>query len=93
MIGVFGFCSISIMLLRLVLRKVRGQPFNFSDYLTVAAVLCVASRTGFITMVVLWGNNNLTAKDRASTELTATEIYHREVGSKLTLVDRSVYNT
>ena len=93
MVGAFGLCSAIIMLLRLAMRKVRGQKFNLSDYLTMAAIVCLASRTGFATVIVLWGNNNLTAKYRASNEFIATEIYQRVVGSKLTLIDRIIYNT
>ncbi len=93
MVGVFGFCGALIMLLRLAMRKVRGQQFNLSDYLTIVAIICLASRTGLTTVVVLWGNNNLTATYRASNEFTASEIYQRKIGSKLTLVNRMVYNT
>jgi hypothetical protein len=35
----------------------------------------------------------LTAADLASNTFTAVEIYKREVGSKLTLVNRVNYNT
>ena len=93
MVAVFGFCGAFLMLSRLAMRKVRRQKFNLSDYLTMVALVCLATRTGFATVVVLWGNNNLTATYRASNEFTALEIYQREVGSKLTLVNRFNYNT
>lgn len=93
MVAVFGFCGASLMLARLAMRKVRGQKFNLSDYLTMVALGCLASRSGFTTVVVLWGNNNLTASYRALNNFTAVEIYQREVGSKLTLVNRIFYNT
>jgi hypothetical protein len=93
MVGVFAFFSASIMLLRLAMRRVRRQKLRLSDYLTVTAIVCVASRTGFATVIVLWGNNNMTAAHRASTKFTATDIYQRVIGSKLTLIDRIVYNT
>jgi hypothetical protein len=93
MVAVFGFCGAFLMLSRLAMRKVRRQKFNLSDYLTMVALACLASRTGFTTVVVLWGNNNLTATNQASNEFTALEIHHREVGSKLTLVNRINYNT
>ena len=93
MVAVFGFCGALLMLSRLAMRKVRGQKFNLSDYLTIVALVCLASRTGFTTVVVLWGNNNLTAAYRPSSEFTAIEIYQREVGSKLTLINRINYNT
>lgn len=93
MVAVFGLCGALIMLARLAMRKVRRQTFNLSDYLTIVAIACLAARTGFTTVVVLWGNNNLTAAYRALNDFTADEIYQREVGSKLTLVNRITYNT
>lgn len=93
LVAVFACCSTFIMLLRLTMRKVRRQDFNLSDYLTAAAIGCVACRTGFAMVIVVWGNNNLPSNDQSSIVLTATEIYRRVIGSKLTLVDRIVYNT
>lgn len=93
MVGVFGFLGTVIMVVRLIMRKVRGQSFNYSDYLTMAAIVCLAARTAFTTVVVLWGNNNLTEDYRSSHQFSATDIYQREVGSKLTIVNRIGYNT
>lgn len=90
LIGVFAFCSADIMILRLALRRFRQQDFNLSDYLTLAAIACVASRTGFAMVIVVWGNNNLPPGPHV---FTAAEICQRVIGSKLTLVDRMVYNT
>jgi hypothetical protein len=93
MVGVFGFTAVVIMLSRLALRKYRKQGFNLSDYLTMAAIVCLAARSAFTTVVELWGNNNLTAAYPALDTFTDTEIYQREIGSKLTLVNREFYNT
>jgi hypothetical protein len=93
MVWVFGFAGMVIMLFRLAMRRYRKQEFNLSDYLTIVAIVCLAARSGFTTVVELWGNNNLTAAYRASNPFTDTEIYQREIGSKLTLVNRIVYNT
>jgi hypothetical protein len=93
LMAVFGFCGALLMLARLAMRKVRRQKFNLSDYLTMVALACLISRTALTTVVVLWGNNNLTAADPAANTFTAVEIYHRVVGSKLTLVNRMNYNT
>ncbi|KIN06871.1 hypothetical protein OIDMADRAFT_36628 [Oidiodendron maius Zn] len=90
LIGVFGFCSAPIMILRLALRRIRQQDLNLGDYLTLAAIACVASRTGFAMVIVVWGNNNLPPSPQV---FTATEIYQRVIGSRLTLVNRVVYNT
>jgi len=93
MVWVFGFAGTVIMLSRLVLRRYRSQEFNLSDYLTIAAIVLLAGRSGLTTVVELWGNNNLTAAYRATNTFTNTEIYQREIGSKLTLVNRIIYNT
>jgi hypothetical protein len=93
LVAVFALCSASVMALRLAMRRVRGQNFTLSDYLTMVAIACVTSRTGFAIVIVLWGNNNLSPEDRASILFTTTEIYQRVIGSKLTLVDRIIYNT
>jgi hypothetical protein len=43
-------------------------------------------------VVVVYGNNN--AKSAAeSNAYSALEVYQREIGSKLTIVNRLVYNT
>ena len=93
LLAVFGALAAAVMVLRLVLRKVRGQRFNLSDFLTIAAIFLVALRTLFTTIVVLWQNNNVTADYRASHVFSTEEIYQREIGSKLTLVNRAIYNT
>ncbi len=93
MLGVFDFTAVLIMLTRLAMRRYRKQEFNLSDYLTIAAIILLAARSGLTTVVVLWGNNNLTAQYRASNFFTGMEIYEREIGSKLTIANRIVYNT
>lgn len=92
-LGVLGFASALIMVTRLAMRKVRGQRFDISDYLTMGAIACLAARCSFATVIVLWGNNNLTSSYRASKLFDATEIYQREIGSKVTLCDRVFHST
>jgi hypothetical protein len=91
--GVFGFLGTMIMAIRLLMRKIRRQSFNLSDYLTMVAIVCLMARTAFTTVVVLWGNNNITKEYRATHAFSATDVYQREVGSKLTIVNRLGYNT
>jgi len=93
LMAVFGFLSLSIMFLRLIMRKLRRQKFNCSDYLTMVAMFCLMARIAFTAVVVLWGNNNLTEKYRATNNFSSREIYQREVGSKFTIVNRVNYNT
>ncbi|KFY03081.1 hypothetical protein V490_00304 [Pseudogymnoascus sp. VKM F-3557] len=81
------------MVIRLAMRKVRGQQFDIGDYLTIGAIACLAARASSTTIIVLWGNNNLTAAYRASNQFNATDIYHRKIGSKVTLCDRVFHST
>ncbi|CBF71117.1 uncharacterized protein ANIA_06622 [Aspergillus nidulans FGSC A4] len=90
LVGVFGGLSIILMAIRLFMRKYRNQDFILSDYLTMVCIVFVLARSALTTVVLLWGNNNMT---RPALNLTETEIYHRTVGSKLTLANRAVYNT
>ena len=87
--GVFGFAATFIMASRLAMRRFRKQSLELSDYLTFLAIACVQARSAFVAVVVLWGNNN----DQQLGHPNASEIYQREVGSKLTLADRLGYNT
>lgn len=63
-----------------------------SSYLTMVAIFCMVCRSSFTSVVLLWQNNNTTAAFRAKHVFTREEIYRREIGSKLTLVNRVVYN-
>ncbi|KAE8368942.1 hypothetical protein BDV27DRAFT_27830 [Aspergillus caelatus] len=89
LVGVFGALSEALMLLRLVMRRCRGQHLILSDYLTIACIGLVLARSAFATVILVWGNNHM---DRSVTDISSTEIYRRQVGSKLTLVNRLVYN-
>jgi hypothetical protein len=91
LVAVLGFLTIGIIALRLMMRKYRGQAFNLSDHLTIACIVMIFARSAFTTVVLLYGNNNMSIG--ASEQLTSDEIYRREVGSKITLVNRAVYNT
>lgn len=93
LLAVFGALAAAIMILRLVLRQVRGQNLNLSDYLTIAAIFLVVVRSILTAIVVLWQNNNVTADYRLNHVFSAEEIYQREIGSKLTLANRIFYNT
>ncbi|KAB8067219.1 hypothetical protein BDV29DRAFT_163604 [Aspergillus leporis] len=77
------------MLLRLALRKHRGQPLILSDHLTIVCIGLVLARSAFATVIILWGNNHM---DQPAVDMSSTEIYHRQIGSRITLVKRLVYN-
>src|SRR5271170_7510566 len=89
---VFTWLAEALMALRLIMRKRREQDLNISDYFTIAAMAFLIIRLAIVHLVLIWGTNNLTAAYRDSHTFTAQEIYQLEVGSKLTLAVRAVYN-
>ena len=89
----FSCITVVILVGRLVGRKLVKQQFNLGDYLTIAACVCVLTRLGLIHVVLIWGTNNVTAAYRAAHVFTATDIYQREIGSKLTITNRVFYNS
>jgi NhaP-type Na+/H+ or K+/H+ antiporter len=89
----FSAISLLIMGLRLTWRKVARQDFNLGDYVTMAAIVCCVTRAGLIHVVLTWGTSNIPAAVRASHTFTEEEIYQREVGSKLSIVNRFFYNS
>lgn len=89
----FTWLALLIMALRLWGRKYVRQSFNRGDYLTMAACACALIRLGMIHVVLIWGTNNMTAAQRANHHFTPTDIYQREVGSKLTITNRVFYNS
>ena len=89
----FTWFAMLIMALRLTMRKVRGQMFDNSDILTMLCMFFLVARCGTIHVVLFWGSNNIDEAFRAQHVFTATEIYQREIGSKLTLVNRTFYNS
>ncbi|RFU24348.1 hypothetical protein B7463_g11990, partial [Scytalidium lignicola] len=89
----FTWLAISIMALRLILRKVRAQKFEVSDYITMACIFFIIARCATIHVVLIWGSNNIAQSVRLHHVFTPKEIYQREIGSKLTLVNRTFYNS
>ncbi|KAF4308230.1 putative pth11-type gpcr protein [Botryosphaeria dothidea] len=85
--------AVVVMASRLILRKVRGQPFVMGDYLTMGALLCALVRLSLIHVVITWGTNNMSPKLRDSTTWTPEKIYQREIGSKFAIANRVFYNT
>lgn len=89
----FSCLALAVMFARLVWRKIARQEYNLGDYLTIAACVCALTRLGLIHVVLTWGTNNVTPKYRDSHNFTDEEIYRREIGSKLSLVNRVFYNS
>ncbi|KFG77846.1 hypothetical protein MANI_017459 [Metarhizium anisopliae] len=79
------------MTLRLVWRKVAKQSFILGDYFTAGAIACAFIRLAVIHVVLVWGTNSMSMRYRLNHDFTATEIYQREIGSKLSIAARFVY--
>jgi uncharacterized membrane protein len=90
LVWVFGSATILIMGLRLLMRLLRKQQLYLSDHLTILAILCVMAHLSLATVVNVLGNNRTL---KPGHHPTATEIYQREIGRKLILADRVVYET
>jgi hypothetical protein len=90
---VFTWVAMALMATRLLLRKLRYQKFDASDKLTMLAMFFLAGRCAVIHVVLIWGSNNVSQGFREHHLFSTEEIYRREVGSKLTLVNRTFYNT
>jgi hypothetical protein len=90
---IFTGLAIFLMVFRVILRRVRGQQWNLSDYLTMACMFFLLARTSMIHVVLVWGTNNVPRIYRHFHDFTEQEIYQRETASKLLLVSRTMYNT
>lgn len=83
--------AVAIMILRLTLRLYRKQRLEAGDYFTIAAIFSILLRGAVIHVADVWGTNNITAAVRKTIKFTPKEIYRREIGSKLTIVNRVFY--
>lgn len=89
----FSWVAITIMAVRILWQRLQMRQLNLGDYLTMGAIFCAIARVAIIHVVLIWGSNNVTATFRATHHFSSTELYQREVGSKLTLVNRVFYNS
>ncbi|KAK2049400.1 hypothetical protein LZ31DRAFT_457227 [Colletotrichum somersetense] len=89
----FSCLALSIMIVRVVWKKIAKQEFNIGDWLTLAAIVCVMTRLGLVHVVLIWGTNNVSASLRKTHTFTDEEIYRREIGSILSIVNRVFYNS
>jgi ABC-type polysaccharide/polyol phosphate export permease len=83
--------AITIMVIRLVFGRLFKQKFDTGDQLTVAAIVFSIARIAFTHVIIIWGTNNISDAYRNTHQFSKLEIYHREMGSKFTLVARSLY--
>ena len=86
--------ALLIMGSRLGLVKLyKKDAFATGDYLTMGAMFCAIARLTIIHVVLVWGSNNMEASSRQTHLFTQQEIYQRQVGGKLTLVNRGFYTS
>jgi hypothetical protein len=83
--------AVAIMVLRVALRWNLMAKFEPGDYITFGAIVAVLIRGAVIHVAMEWGTNQLSASDRAKTNFTPELIYQLEVGSKMTMVNRTFY--
>jgi hypothetical protein len=81
-----GF-ALAFIVTRLCGRMVRNNQLFKEDKIMFASVIPLFIRMGLIHVVLIWGTNNVDLIDG----LNETEIYHREIGSKLVLPARIFY--
>ncbi|OJD11666.1 hypothetical protein AJ78_07610 [Emergomyces pasteurianus Ep9510] len=93
LVGIFGFFTIIVMFARLLLQKIRTRTLCASDYLTIFALIFYCARTTLTVLVFLWGTNVINTPDQMGRQLTQSDVYHRELGSKLALANRVTYST
>ncbi|MCJ1381347.1 hypothetical protein MMC17_004457 [Xylographa soralifera] len=80
-----GF-ALTIIIVRLCGRYVRTEKLFMEDRIMAWSIIPLLGRMAFIHIVLRWGTNNA-----ITTGLSAEDIYHREIGSKLVLAARIFY--
>ncbi|KAJ5439086.1 uncharacterized protein N7458_010084 [Penicillium daleae] len=90
---VFTWAAIGLILLRLLVRKLKGLQFIMGDYFSMGAILCALVRLALVHVVLIWGTNNMTTTFRHTHHFTPEEIRRREIASKFVLTNRVFYNS
>ena len=83
--------AVLLMLVRLIMQGKRLRKFEWGDYLTMAAIAAILLRSSVESVAMELGDNQISAKDRATFHFTPEYIHQHEVGSKLTMVNRVFY--
>ncbi|KAI9931969.1 hypothetical protein ASPWEDRAFT_490157 [Aspergillus wentii DTO 134E9] len=78
--------SLAIIVTRVCGRYIRIERFFPEDKVMMTSIIPLLIRMAFVHVILIWGTNN-TKTDG----LTAEEIRHREIGSKLVLAARIFY--
>ena len=80
-----GF-AVAIILVRISGRYVRTEKLFREDKIMAWSLVPLLLRMGLVHLVLLWGTNNTTTEG-----LTALQIQHREIGSRIVLASRIMY--
>lgn len=80
-----GF-SLAIILVRICGRYIRTERLFREDKVMAWSIIPLLARMGLVHVVLIWGTNNT-----VTTGMTALDIQHREIGSKLVLASRIMY--
>jgi hypothetical protein len=81
--------AVAIMFLRILLLGIRKQTMDIGGYLTMVAIFSVLFRGAVVHVTYVWGTNSVSEAQRAT--LTSEQIYQRETGGKLDIVNRVLY--
>ena len=76
----------AIIFVRISGRYVRTERLFREDKIMALSLIPLLARMGLVHLVLLWGTNNTTTEG-----MTALDIHHREIGSRLVLVSRIMY--
>ncbi|OQD93837.1 hypothetical protein PENVUL_c169G05256 [Penicillium vulpinum] len=90
---IFTWVAIGLIVLRLLLRKLKGHQFSLGDYFSMGAMLCALVRLALVHVILIWGTNNMSTKLRHTHHFTPVEIRHREIASKFVLANRVFYTS
>ena len=80
-----GF-ALAIILVRICGRYIRTERLFGEDKVMAWSIIPLLGRMALVHVVMIWGTNNARTGG-----LSAQDIHHREIGSRLVLVSRIMY--
>ncbi len=80
-----GF-ALAVILVRVCGRYVRTETLFREDKIMAASIIPLIVRMALVHVILIWGTNNT-----ASDALSATDVHHRQIGSRLVLASRVFY--
>lgn len=79
-------CALVIILFRLFGRYIRTERWFAEDVIMAISIIPLLVRMGLVDVILIYGTNNV-----QTAGLTAEQIYHRSIGSRLVLASRIFY--